>query len=379
LSDFNQTEEIMRAAGICRLSFFAALSATSLSAGNVMALVWGDYSSTGYNAARDNPFQQDSSFLGAGFDLSGVGVVNGGGWATMISDQYFLSAYHAEPTNGGNQSLQVDFFRDFKDTTPDESAWIDPTFRMRLGTTDLWVGKLLSTPSAAIKRYPLISRNESSNYLAAVDPKIYIVGYFGGDQTVTRTRVGVNKITGLIGPDYEFNLEAGATAYGGDAAMTIFGDSTGPTFVRTSYGTNGGRQGIALAGIHHASGADSSVSTHVGELTSIPGINPTVVTDLPGDFNDDWKVDIKDLGIFCANWGMGTGKKTFAQGDANGDGYLNGLDVGIFAANWNRTLSAPLLDANASTIGGAQIPEPATLMLLVWTGIACLGMRHRRK
>jgi len=120
--------------------------ATSFSTGNALALVWGNYSSTGYNPARHDPYQQDPAFVGAGFDLSGIGVVNGG-WATMISDQYFLSAFHAEPTNGGNQSLRVDFFRDFKDKSPDESAWIDPTFRMKLGVTDLWVGKLLTTPS----------------------------------------------------------------------------------------------------------------------------------------------------------------------------------------------------------------------------------------
>ncbi len=52
----------------------------------------------------------------------------------------------------------------------------------------------------------------------------------------------------------------------------------------------------------------------------------------PGDINSDGSVDINDLTILAANFGLSG--KTFAQGDLNGDGTVNIFDFSILAFNW---------------------------------------------
>ena len=117
----------------------------------------------------------------------------------MISDRYFLTAGHIDATNGGTTQHTVNFFHDFADSIPDETALIDKDFGERVGGSDLWLGRFTSTPSPAVKRYPLIKRQEATYYPSYVDPKIYLVGYRGGENGASQTRVGLNDIVNVYG------------------------------------------------------------------------------------------------------------------------------------------------------------------------------------
>ena len=60
---------------------------------------------------------------------------------------------------------------------------------------------------------------------------------------------------------------------------------------------------------------------------------------IPGDANNDGKVDGSDVTILAGNWQAGVGDPntdtvTWGMGDFNGDGQVDGSDVTILAGNW---------------------------------------------
>ncbi len=54
----------------------------------------------GYTAATNNRFTNDPSFIMSGFDLSGVARQSAGRWATAISRNVVISAWHFQPMTG---------------------------------------------------------------------------------------------------------------------------------------------------------------------------------------------------------------------------------------------------------------------------------------
>jgi hypothetical protein len=91
-----------------------------------------------------------------------------------------------------------------------------------------------------------------------------------------------------------------------------------------------------------------------------------VVTDVPGDANNDGVVDDKDASILGAHW-LQIGGANWLDGDFNGDGNVNDADAAILAAHWGEGT------------GEESAPEPGSLALLA--GIAVVGMvcLRRRK
>ncbi len=96
---------------------------------------------------------------------------------------------------------------------------------------------------------------------------------------------------------------------------------------------------------------------------------------MPGDANGDGVVDVADLGILGANFGMTD--IAFSDGDFNGDNFVDVADLGILGANWTTTqglsLSSALKSAGLSTL----VPEPATVGFLAF-GLVYLGRRRRK-
>jgi hypothetical protein len=81
------------------------------------------------------------------------------------------------------------------------------------------------------------------------------------------------------------------------------------------------------------------------------------MTRVPGDANGDKKVDVSDLGILAANYGMTSGA-TLAQGDFNGDGAVDVSDLGILAANYGTgTQVATDFNADYAKVFGTDAAE----------------------
>ena len=111
------------------------------------------------------------------------------------------------------------------------------------------------------------------------------------------------------------------------------------------------------AGTVHFDGAIRNFKVHT--TYSQPAV-------IPGDANNDGRVDGSDVTILAGNWQAGVENPnplaiTWAMGDFNGDGRVDGSDVTILAGNWQAGV----------TIAATAIPEPSTVTLMLLT--ACLA------
>ena len=91
--------------------------------------------------------------------------------------------------------------------------------------------------------------------------------------------------------------------------------------------------------------------------------------DIPGDANNDGKVDGSDVTILAGNWQKGVSDGLTAiweEGDFNGDGKVDGSDVTILAGNWQYGVTA----------AAAAVPEPSILIGLLMLGL--IGFVARR-
>ena len=80
--------------------------------------------------------------------------------------------------------------------------------------------------------------------------------------------------------------------------------------------------------------------------------------NIPGDANNDGKVDGSDVTILAGNWQKGVNDgltADWSEGDFNGDGKVDGSDVTILAGNWQYGVDA----------AAASVPEPSTFVLLI--------------
>jgi len=94
----------------------------------------------------------------------------------------------------------------------------------------------------------------------------------------------------------------------------------------------------------------------------------TTPAPLPGDANNDGKVDDLDATALATNW-LKTGGALWSEGDFNGDGNVNDIDATILAANWQAGVSQE-----------GSVPEPTSLVLLMClVGLASLTGRRRAR
>ncbi len=88
---------------------------------------------------------------------------------------------------------------------------------------------------------------------------------------------------------------------------------------------------------------------------------------IDGDINTDGVVNGLDIADVASHW-----LQNVIQGDANGDGLVNGLDIALIASNWLKT------DSSEGAESAAAVPEPSTVSLFVWGGVALAGAIRRR-
>ena len=92
-------------------------------------------------------------------------------------------------------------------------------------------------------------------------------------------------------------------------------------------------------------------------------------THIPGDTNNDGKVDGADASNLASHWGTTVMPGDYQAGDFNGDGTVNAADVSIMAANWG--------DHTEAT-GEGTVPEPGLLALFIGLGLILLTRRTRQ-
>ena len=105
--------------------------------------------------------------------------------------------------------------------------------------------------------------------------------------------------------------------------------------------------------------------------TEIGDLIPMVPELIPGDANNDKKVDGSDVTILAGNWQVGVDglqTATWEMGDFNNDGKVDGSDVTILAGNWQYGVTA----------AAASVPEPNTIALLISVFASLLVWRRVR-
>ena len=201
-----------------------------------------------FSAATNDRFTNDPGFIMNGFDLSGVGLTTGGGrWATAISRNVLIGAFHFTP--GG----QIEFSPDNDPNSQSVSRSI--VSGTRVGDTDLFLAVLNAPLPSSIAHYSYATEALSGDLPGAnapfpVNPAGIYQGmnaYLFGRSPVDHTglpqdqAVGRNLVTGYSenvpfnGADndsllFEFDNEGDPDAQMFEARFQG-GDSGGPAFV----------------------------------------------------------------------------------------------------------------------------------------------------
>lgn len=116
-----------------------------------MKFIWGAFCSilfltsvrgatvAGYTAETNDRFANNGSFIASSYDLSGLGLSDGGKWVTMLSDNVFITSNHYSPATGES----VTFYESNDPNGGSTSRTVAGT--MRIGDSDLRIG-FLSSP-----------------------------------------------------------------------------------------------------------------------------------------------------------------------------------------------------------------------------------------
>ena len=214
----------------------------------------GDMIVRDYASVRHERFYQGSGndFVGKRYDFSGVGLGSAGHWATLVSDNCFLSANHLHPAVGE----KVTFWAANKLTGARFTYAV--TGGARIGTSDLWVGWFDTAVDVSIARYPIPLQPFLNRYVGL---ELYNYGMrhrVGRNVLEVITTYALGESTGLTaGYDYDNN---DIPAVDGDETFLRAGDSGAPSFAVFN-------SRLALVGIHWSvtRNPDSSFDTFVPE------------------------------------------------------------------------------------------------------------------
>lgn len=308
----------------------------------------GDLQIAGYQDRLHDRFYvgSDKAFIGASYNWSGYGRLadpagEGANWkqVAMISDNYVLTTNHNHPNRGDDPAGSPPVVRFYRTNDPNGEYWESPLavsngnyVGQQVGTTDLWVGKLASTPPSWVTRFPLAKRHEATNYLSYTDNDLFIFGQ-DSPRSLSSVRVGRNEIDSVnLDGDYQWSYEP-ASGFGDHEAQTMSGDSGGPSFFLS------GKVPV-LAGVHTRTNFDTGISANINEIMAAVGEPVSVSTGLVGDLNGDFRVNSTDFFRMFSKFSTRS-PGTYSQGDLNGDGAIDVGDFSLFSSNYNRTLFAP--------------------------------------
>jgi hypothetical protein len=138
--------------------------------------------------------------------------------------------------------------------------------------------------------------------------------------------------------------------------------TSGSSWLTITSGTSGTNSGTIAVSFTANTTYDARTATITVTATGATGspIAVTVVqaakTRTPGDANLDSKVDVGDLGILAANYGITSGA-TWAKGDFNSDDKVDVGDLGILAANYGTNASGADFDADYAKVFGTATED----------------------
>ena len=298
-------------------------------------------------------FENDSSFIGNGFDFSGVARSSGNGkWGTLIGPNAVLTAQHARP---GVTSILRFYLDNDPDSTPYEAV---VTHSVRVGSTDLSIVFLDRNVNPSIAVYDFATEEYSGQEPSATqtffntDPaEVGIVGervlVFGvseaanpdtfRDQAVGENLVfafSENVVFGSNADNDSIILENDAA--GSANALTYethvrAGDSGAPNFLIDS-ATNGmtllGVSSFRLDGASPSTFQSTGITytgNQVEEINEILSDPENLI--ILGDCNLDDRVNFLDISPFIS---LLTSGDYLGQADMNRDGKLTFIDISSF-------------------------------------------------
>lgn len=208
-----------------------------------------------YSPARHDRFYAgpDKAFVGDAYNWSGVGrrTDNQAHWATMISPSYFISANHYHP--GTNHTLRFYHGNDPAGTYEDRTV----QGGSRIGSTDLWVGRLTESVSDDVATYSVLIHPDTSYY---EDQVMFIFGRSNTSPSHTNMRMGRNELNYVSGTHLWWSYDD--PGLGPDECMTQSGDSGGGSFMVYD-------DQPMLLGIHHYVNGDTFVPFYIDEINAI--------------------------------------------------------------------------------------------------------------
>ena len=231
-----------------------------------------------YSAPRHNRFYtgSDKNFIGAAYNFSGVGQFSSGHWATLLSDNYFITAAHYGPAI----NEQVTFYATNSRSGNSFTYTVASLTRIKTSSgelTDIMIGRLNTAVDSSITRYPILELPNQSDYLGKI---IYNYGVqdIVGRNVIDRINDSSDgsSFNKVLWYDYDGN---DTPSVGGDETVLQYYDSGAPSFIATS-------SGLALVGIHWLSdratiSGDSFIPAYVSNIDAVLKANGQALMVVP--------------------------------------------------------------------------------------------------